>query len=113
MKYIKELNIDFNNWDNIEENEYDKYFDIFVNQINHNFIYFKINLYVNIDIFKKFKKYLIKNNIKINIMNDYLYIKRLKIKKFYIYLYNVDDKKIAIFYPKLSSQYFKTINLID
>jgi len=119
MKYIKQLNIDFNDWEIIENGKYDKYFNIFINQTNQNFVYSKINLYVNIDIFNKFKNYLKENSIKIyNITNEYLYTKQRKIKKFYIYTYNVgDNKKFDLFqFPLTSNTYikkYKTINLIE
>jgi hypothetical protein len=109
MKYIKKLNIDFDQWNNLNNNEY--YFNLFINDKNNKYVlYLSQNKY-----FSEFLPYIKENNIKLywnnlkNILND--------MKKFnydIIVLYKLKEDNYLLTYSNLDyfNTYYKKMKLL-
>jgi len=103
MKYIKRLNIDFNDWDYID-NDYQEKLDKFIK--NNKFVYLRNNKFIGINRLKVNEKgwYIFCNYVKLNklnvkwmtydkiLKNDYNY----QIKSKYVYVYLTRDRRIFI-----------------
>jgi len=101
MKYIKKLNINFDQWNNLNNNEY--YFNLFINDKNNKYVlYLSQNKY-----FSEFLPYIKENNIKLywnnlkNILND-----KKKFNYDIFVLYKLKEDNYLLTYSNLD--YFNT-----
>jgi len=113
MKYIKKLNIDFKNWDDINDDYYTDLFDKFLYQkmdkpINRAFYIGDIILRINHHIYDILKNYIKNNKLNIEIDNY-----EPKNDIFYIYLrINYDDDRLFMESYHKSYSGYKIINLV-